>query len=397
MRKATRKETKVHNRRLILNVIYNQQQISRADISRETGLTRSTVSDLVHDLIAEGLVEERGRGKSSGGKPPILLGINERENHVIGLDLASEEFRGAIINLTGNIEHRLTVPTDDESGDQALALVFQLVDQLMEKADGNLWGIGIGAPGLMNAGAGIVLNAVNLDWQDLALADILSDRYKLPVHIANDSQVSALAEYFFGSRDSHSDLVLIKVGRGVGSGIVLNEELYHGDGFGAGEIGHVKVDQQGDLCNCGHHGCLETKISRRAIQNRVLEGLGDHPESSLYHKASSPQPISLADIIRAYQEGDPFVKDVMDDVCLYLAKALSYVVSVLNTEQIVIGGSVSGFGPQLIQPISRYLHDSVLDSISDRTTVSISSLGENIVILGAVAVVLQKELGIVKH
>ncbi len=394
MEKATHKKTKSHNSRLILNTIYNQGEISRADIARATGLTRSTVSEIVFDLIAGRLIEEIGPGQSSGGKPPILLGINEESYDILGMDLASGEFRGAVISLRGNIEHCQCFPVEDLSGEEALTVVYELIDQLLEKAKNPVLGIGIGAPGLMNSEDGIVINAVNLDWHDLPLGQILSDRYQLPVSIANDCQVSALAECLFGAHDT-TNLVVVKIGRGVGAGIVLNRILYHGEGFGAGEIGHVKIEEDGELCNCGNYGCLETKISSRAIRRITKMTLQEHPDSALYQKASGHDDIPLDDVIQAFRQGDPYVREIVANVAQDVSKALSFLISLLNIQQIVIAGSVSGFGQGFVDLVDQALYGRVLAPISQKTEIAISSLGVNIVVLGGAAIMLQQELGIV--
>ena len=256
MFKATQEQTKEHNKALILSTIYKEKTLSRAEVARVTGLTRSTVSEIVGELLGAGLVLEKGPGPSVGGKPPILLGMIPDARHIIGIDLASGEFRGAIVNLLGEIKHRVHIAIGEQSGEKALEFVFQLIDNLLAMTERPVLGIGIGAPGLMDSDQGIVRNAVNLEWVDFPLGKILRDRYHLPVYISNDSQLSATAEYNFGENHRIPNLLLIKVGRGVGAGIILNQQLFYGDGFGAGEAGHIKVDEDGELCRCGNRGCL---------------------------------------------------------------------------------------------------------------------------------------------
>ena len=165
--------------------------------------------------------------------------------HLIGIDLANSEFRGAVTDLRGRIIHRVSLPVHDQDGKAALELVYALCEQLLPAATSPLLGIGIGTPGLIHAQKGVVRKAVNLDWADLPLRDLVAKRCALPVYIANDSHVAALGEYIFGQTRKTPNLVVVKVGRGVGAGIVLNGRLYHGDGSGAGEIGHVRVVEDG--------------------------------------------------------------------------------------------------------------------------------------------------------
>ena len=302
--KATPQQIKAYNTRLVLKTIFDRDRISRADVARATGLTRPTVSSAVASLRRRGLVEEVGQGPSAGGKPPILVSVVDDSRHAIGIDLASGEFRGAVVNLRGEIRHRVALPLDGRDGDAALALVYELIDRLIAATNSSLLGIGIGTPGLMDPMKGIVRQAVNLDWQDLPLRSLLKKRYGLPLYVANDSQVAALAEFTFGAHKASDNLVLIKVEHGIGAGIVLNGRLFHGDTFGAGEIGHVVVDDDGLPCRCGNTGCLETVASNQAIVRRAQAVARDDPHSILHQWAARPEEIGIAEVCRAVEAGD---------------------------------------------------------------------------------------------
>ncbi|MGZ9224650.1 MAG: ROK family transcriptional regulator, partial [Anaerolineales bacterium] len=198
MEKATRTHTKEHNRNLALKTIFGHEKISRAEIARMTHLTRSTVSDIVSDLIDGGLVSEIGVGQSQGGKNPILLSLIEDSRWLIGLDLAQNQFRGAVVNLRGKIRDVVTVPVNDGDGIEALPLVYQILDKLISSTSQPLSGIGVGAPGLINTSEGLVVNAVNLNWKNLPLTSLLEERYHLPVSILNDCQAAAIGEKTYG-------------------------------------------------------------------------------------------------------------------------------------------------------------------------------------------------------
>jgi N-acetylglucosamine repressor len=395
MKKATRQQTKAHNTRLILKTIYDEGEISRADIARLTGLTRTTVSDAVAELIQQdGLVAEVGLGPSVGGKPPILLSVVDDARHLIGIDLAENEFRGAVINLRGEIKHRLSLSIHDRDGDSALALVYDLTDELVAVADSPILGIGIGTPGLMDARRGVVRNAVNLDWHDLPLGDLLEERYELPVYIANDSQVAALAEFTFGDSKDVSNLIVIKVSRGTGAGIVLDRQLYYGDGFGAGEIGHVAVVEDGELCRCGHYGCLETVTSSRAIVRRAQAIAKNDPHSTLHQFVATPEEINTDIVLQAFEAGDEALQQVIAEAGHYLGIAVANLVGALNVQRIVIAGNVARFGQALLGPIRQELRQCSLAALASETHVEITSLGPDIVILGAAALLLTYELGL---
>jgi glucokinase-like ROK family protein len=395
MKKATREQSKSHNKTLILNSIYTSENISRADLARATHLTRSTVSEIVSELIEEELVKEAGRGQSAGGKPPVLLQVFNDARQIVGIDLASGEFRGALINLRGEIQKWICIPINEKSGEEALEGVYDLIEKLLGAATSPIIGIGIGAPGIMDSDNGIVRMAVNLNWKDLPLVDILQDKYQIPVYIANDSQVSALAEFKFGEGEKGANLLVVKIGRGVGSGIVINQQLFQGDSFGAGEIGHIKVDQDGVECRCGNFGCLETRISSRAVRKFAAEIAAQDENSLLKQFIEENQVITTETVHAAFLAGEHDVVEFIHDVGVCLGQALSYVVSVLNINRVVIAGSVSIFGEGIIDPALKELKGSVLSTIADEVEINASSLGEEIVILGAAGMVLQNELGIV--
>jgi len=394
MKKANSRQAKVHNRLLILRTIYNNVKISRADIARVTSLNRATVSDAVTELMKDGVVAEVGIGSSVAGKPPILLSMVDDARYLIGVDLAESEFRGAVINLRGKIIHRLNLAINGRDGDAALASVYGLLDKLIPLAEGPILGIGIGTPGLINTRQRVVRNAVNLDWHDLPLGDLLDERYKMPVHVANDSQAAALAEFTFGASKNISNLIVINIGRGTGAGIVLNRQLYYGDSFGAGEFGHVAIVENGERCRCGHYGCLETVTSSQAIVRSARAIAKNDLHSKLYRLVASPEEIDMDIVSQAFEAGDDAIRTLITEVGRYLGFAAAILVGILNVNRIVIAGRVARFGQTLLEPIKQEIKRRSLPGLADETVVEITTLGPDIVILGAAALLLNHELGL---
>ncbi len=375
MQKATRQQTKLHNSRLILKAIYDQGDISRADIARLTNLTRATVSSIVAELIAAGLVAETGRGPSVGGKPPRLLNFVENSSYLICLDLSSARFRGAIMNLRGAIVEKTEALSNGRTGEAALELVYQLIDDLRPQAAGPILGIGIGSPGLVNTNSGIIIDAVNLGWRNVPLQARLAEKYDYPVYVANDSHLSALAEYSFGPQNTRN-LVLIRVTQGIGAGIVLDGSLYYGEGFGAGEIGHVTVVENGRQCSCGNVGCLETVASVKSI----LQASGC---------------ASWEACCQALAGGDTAVTRLIQQAGAYLGIAVANLIGVLNVRHIVIAGRIIQTGDPFLQAVIQTAQKRVLPSIFAGTEIRFSSINRDIVLLGASALVLSQELGVI--
>jgi len=393
-RKATHQQTRTYNQRLVMRTIYDNGPLSRADVARITGLTRTSVSDLVGELLASGVVREGERGPSSGGKAPILLNVVNESRHLIGIDVGESVFSGAVVNLRGEIRHAVEIPLDGADGEAALELVFRLVETLIAAAGRPLLGIGVGAPGLVDGSSGMVVWAVNLDWRDLPLGAILAERFGVPVHVANDSHAAALAEYTFASDERRRNVVVVKVGRGIGSGIILDGRLFHGDRFGAGEIGHTTVVEDGAACRCGSFGCLETVASARAIVERAGHLAARAPDSGLHRKPGAA-PIDLDDVAAAFAAGDEIATTVVGEAASHLGGALAAVVGVLNVERIVLVGEVAIFGRPWLEAVRSELRRRAFTLLARETEVELGRLGANdLVVLGASALLLTDALGL---
>ncbi|MGA2821555.1 MAG: ROK family transcriptional regulator [Anaerolineales bacterium] len=387
MKKATRQQTKEHNRNLVLKTIFEHPSVSRAEIGRITSLTPTTVSSIVANLMTEGLVNEMGVGASIGGKPGILLGLVDDARYLVGLDLGQNQFSGAVLNLRGEIKTITNLPVNNRNGDYALALVFEIVDRLVHDEFGPLVGIGVGTPGLVNTRDGVVISAVNLDWRDLALAQLLRDRYHLPVRVLNDSQAGAMGEYAYGGgHDDEGNLVVINVGNGIGAGILVGGHLFQGDGGAAGEIGHVVVMQDGGLpCRCGNRGCLETVASARAVLKRA-QLMASHSADAV--RASLSGEITLNDVEQAFVAGDPSVKQIVLEAGHYMGLAISSLVGTLNIRKIVLSGDMTRFGAPWLGAIRETMSGTALSSLTQETRVEIGQVSGNRVIMGAAALLL---------
>ncbi len=392
MKKATRHQTKDHNSRLVLRTIYGAGAISRAEIARQTQLTRPTVSTLVAELLDSALVVETGQGPSAGGKRPTLVAVNGRGRALLALDLSGGEFRGAVVNLNGDIVYRAALPASAPGG-ATLDPVGELIDQLLLHTGPSPLGIGVATPGLVDPHHGIVLRAVNLGWVNLPLRDLLATRYGLPVHVANDSHMAALAEFTYGAARPPANLIVLRIGQGTGAGVILNGQPFYGDGFGAGEIGHVVVDPEGVLCSCGNRGCLETTSSTPAILRAATAA--DRTQSTL----AGSQPVTWERFVAAVHSHDPVAVDVAVRAGRHLGAAVAHLVGAYNIQTIVLAGRIADLGDVLLDAVTAEMHQRVLPAMAAVTTVRFPSLAAgqmgDIITLGCSALVLHRELGIV--
>jgi predicted NBD/HSP70 family sugar kinase len=353
-----------HNLSLVLQTLYRSGTQSRADIARVTGLTRVTVSALVAELMADGLVLELGQREDvRPGKPATLIDLNRGGFQIVGLDLSEHAvFRGAVLDLDGNILARAEVALEHRVGEAALALVIDLTRRLVSASTAPLLGIGVGSPGVVDLG-GVVLTAPNLGWVDVALQQTLADEFGVGVIVANDANAAVLAEHSFG--DADSDAMLVKVGHGFGAGLLLGGTPLFGSRFAAGEIGHVVVGTDGGAtCVCGKVGCLETWLS---IPN-------------LTAKLAGSEPVDRdAVLVEAGQR---------------LGIALAPVVGALNLSEIILSGPTELLDGVLAQATVETLRSRTMAEFHGFLTLRMTALGQDIVLRGAAVMVLSDSLGV---
>ena len=356
-----------HNRSLVLQTLYTQGARSRADVARETGLTRVTVSDLVAELIGEGLVVELGqREDARPGKPATLIDVDRTGFHIVSLDLSEHtRFRGAVVDLDGSIVARAEVALDGATGERAYELVAELLDGLLALTQTRVLGIGVGSPGVVDS-HGVVRSAPNLGWTGLALQERLASAFHLPVHVANDANVAALAEH----GTTPGDLILVKVGHGVGAGLIVGGRPVLGSGFAAGEIGHVVVGtDDGPRCACGKHGCLEAwlAVPRLTAELARFEGTAD---------AASAREETLREAGRR------------------LGIVLAPVVGALNLSEVVLSGPAELLDGPLLEATVETLRNRTMAEQHRDLRLRMTAYGQDIVLRGAAVMVLSGQLGV---
>jgi predicted NBD/HSP70 family sugar kinase len=363
--KAVPEDARRHNRSLMLQSLISDGPLSRADLARATHLTPTSTSDLVAGLLEEGLVEDLGRRESRGvGKPATLVGIVPDARHIVTVDLsADEDVHGAVVNLIGKVLYRRTVAREERTGQDAVALAVRLARELTAATDQPILGVGVGSPGVVDP-EGVVLEAANLGWHDLPLARHLGSVLDLPVHVANDANAAVLADYALGD-ESSDNLLLVKVGKGVGAGLLIAGQLFTGDRSAAGEIGHVTVDERGELCACGRRGCLETAIAVPRLRARLAVARDERARMKVLEAAGRR-----------------------------LGLALATVVSALNLDDVVLSGPpdvvTEAFRAAALATIRR----RTIPSVGEHVSLRFDSLGDDDVLLGAAVLVRSEELGV---
>jgi len=353
-------DTRRHHRALLLQLLFRYGPASRADLARSSGLTRVTVSDVVGGLVAEGLLRESAapvQGKV--GKPPVLVQLAEEARQIVAVDLSADGIvSGALLNLSGKVQERLSRPLDGRRGPDAVALLHELVGELVAAASRPVLGIGVGTPGVVDA-AGVVIDAPNLGWHGVELADGLRSAFDVPVFVANDANTAVLGEHTFGAAGD-GGLMLVRVGTGVGSGLVLEGALLHGHRSAAGEVGHVVIDPDGLECACGRRGCLETVLAAPRLRERLA--------------ADGP--------------------DALAEVGVQVGVALAPVVGTLNLHELVLSGPLDLLDGPLLDAVDRTIRERTMPVSGEELVVRTSALGDDVVLVGAAVLVLAGQLGV---
>jgi predicted NBD/HSP70 family sugar kinase/biotin operon repressor len=364
------------NRRQLLDTLRRHGSASRAQLARLTGLSRSTVSTLVADLQASGLVVEREPDARAPqqGRPPTLLTLDRSAGLVLGVDFGHEHVHVAIADLSRTIlaerVHELDV---DRSASRALDAAAELADAVVAAAAvdrARILGAGAGLSGPIDVSAGTVhAGKILPGWTGVRPVDELAARLGLPVHLDNDANLGALAEVTLGAGIGARDAIYIMVSGGVGAGLILGGELYRGTGGTAGELGHVLVDETGPICRCGNRGCLETMAGGRAITDLLRPSHGDD--------------LTLEAVIALADEGDSGARRAIADAGRVLGRSVAAIVNTFNPELVVVGGTVSAAGDVLLDPLREAVHRYAIPSAAEEVRIARGVLGDRAEVLGA--------------
>ncbi|WP_291762725.1 ROK family transcriptional regulator [Cellulomonas sp. 73-145] len=366
--KVLPEHARAHNRSLVLGHLFHSGPSSRADIARSTGLTRVTVSDLVGDLIDEGLVADLGvRSAGKVGKPATLVGMRTEDFVVVAVDLTDDaRMLGAVMTLTGDVVARREVPLDGRRGDEAADLLTDLCRDLLAAAPAPVLGIGIASPGVVDAD-GVVVEAPNRGWYGLPLAARLAQTLGVPVHVANDANTRALGEFTYGGAQDAA--MVLTVGQGVGAGLLVDGALVRGRRWAAGEIGHVTVVDDSSSeeplpCACGRRGCLETVLSAPALRRRV---------AGLDREAADA---ALASVGRL------------------LGVTLAPVASALNLAEVLLSGPPELLDGPLREAALATVRERTMPVIGQELDIRMATLDEDASLTGAAVLVLSGQLGV---
>jgi predicted NBD/HSP70 family sugar kinase len=374
------------NRSLVLAVVKEGGRVSRASIARATTLAKPTVSAIVDELIADGLVREVGTGTTatSGGRPPIMLEYNAASQFVLGVHIGARRTTVEVADGSGGEVARRQFETPSGPAAEALAAIAARARAAVP-AGADLSAVGVVLPGLTDFHRGVCLLAPNLGWRDVPVAELLTLELGVPVHVHNAGQAAAVAENLEGAGGKSEELALLYAGTGLSAGIVTGGRLLHGTGGTAGEIGHCRVPGGTEPCNCGNVGCLETVATGPALVRFARKAIAAGAPSAL-----GPGGFEPADVAAAARAGDAVAAEAIADVGRNLGLAASWVVNAYNPAVLVFGGGLIAIADLLLPHIEDGARRHALSPALNGTEIRVSTLGADAEVRGAVLLALQQ-------
>jgi predicted NBD/HSP70 family sugar kinase/biotin operon repressor len=376
------------NRQIVLNYIRDREPISRAEIARHAELQRSTVSTIVEELKAEGLIEEIGAGRSTGGRRPTLLRLRAAGAAAIGVDITPSSITVAVSDLSGRVLEREELENSSRP-EETEARVIECVRALAARDPSRLLaGVGVSVPGMVDPETGRAIYIPYFRWRDWAIAEHIERATGITARVDNDANSAALAELWFGRPEvsDSRDFIMVLVAEGIGTGIVFDGQIYRGERGAAGEFGHMIVAQQAPVaCSCGNRDCWEAFSSERAAVARYLTNAGKTDDGAAVRTC-------FKEVVERALGGERAAIDALIETAHYLGIGISNLIVGLSPETVVVGGHITRAWPIVSASLEETIQRSIRRGLPSARIVA--STLEEPTLLGAVSLVLSRKFGL---
>lgn len=380
---------KVLQKKKVMKILYNKGIQSNSYLAKKLNISVPTVQVLLNELIEVGLVADLGLGDSSGGRRPSMYGLAERSFYTMGIDIGRYTTRVGIYNhLNESVSGTQNFDIKLENKESFVDEVYQFASSVIKNSQietDKLIGIGINMPGLIDYKQGINNTYLNFE---TPVGEMFEEKFQKRVFLENDARARAISELRFGAAKGKSNALVFHIDWGVGLGMILDGKLHRGASGFAGEFSHMPIQEEGALCHCGKHGCLETIASGMALSRRIEEGLQAGNESILLRdNAEGITQFNLETITEAVNNGDMFAISLLSNMAHHLGKGIASLIQVLNPELVILGGRLSKAGEYLITPIKQSLYLHCIPKLREDVNIVVSQLDKEAGVLGAIAVV----------
>ncbi len=387
---------KLLNKHAVVDIIrFTPGGVSRIELSKRLGLTRAAVTSIINDLQNEGIVRD-AVAFQNGGRRRSMLEIVPEQGYIVGVDMGASHITAIVSDYSSRVIRDKEIRIDIAKGPEyCLEQLDRLVQQIIAECGihlGEISSIGVGVPGPVVNERGVVSSPpIMPGWDNYPIRSSLEKKWGCNVSLNNDAELGALGEWAYGVGRGEENLAYIKVGTGIGAGLMLKSNIYHGVTGTAGEIGHVTINENGPVCTCGNHGCLEAFAGGKAIINRAYEELRKGRRSELIGLGDIYQ-ISMNDIVSAARKGDLLSQQLLSEAGTYLGTAIASLVNLFNPSIVVIGGGLAQSGDLLLNPIRTTVMNRSLSVAAKAVRISASLLGRRASAMGAVVQALSHSL-----
>jgi glucokinase-like ROK family protein len=382
------------NLSVILSHLRENAPLSRAALAEITGLNKTTVSSLVGELIEYQFVHEVGLESVGVGRRAMLLRLNPAAGCIVSGEIGVDFISVIAADFAAKVIWRHQTRIDPAMGQDAIAeqtaaLLRQATEQCLSSCH-TLLGVVVGLPGLVDHATGMLLFAPNLGWKNVAVRTILQQTFDAPVFVDNEANLAALGEHYFGAAQGYEEVLYLSVGVGLGGGVVHDGQLCRGVTGVAGELGHMTMDPDGELCNCGNRGCWETLVSQKALFRRVTQAIDAGRSSRLSPMLNGDHSqLTVPLVIDAARAGDAVAMEALDAVGHSLGIGIASLVNALNPELVVIGGILSLAWEFLLPAVTEEMEHRALRWNREATQVVLAQHGFDACVMGGLALVLQ--------
>lgn len=389
-KKPTAQDLRRVNSAEILRRIYFEGPLSRLEVSHQIGISPATVTNIVNDLLERSILQESGVKRSEGGRPSTLLTIQPKLGYFIGCEVGESFIRMELFDILFNscaiVTYPLTEPEIDPA--QFHAKILQGTRELLQKLSLNekeIIGMGMGFPGMVDPIKGVSVFTPNWGWHNVPILSVLQEKFSYPMFVDNGAKAMAMGEALFGAGRGVSNIAVLLVGTGVGSGIISERSLFRGATNNSGEIGHTTLDLDGPICRCGGHGCTEVFLGANGIIQRYCTLVQDPQQPPV-----NDQITFVKYLFQKAEEGIPEAVQTIDESIRFLGAAIGNLINIVNPKLLLLGGwSGLLFGSRYLEQIKEQASRYALPQSLAQTQIRLCELGEDSVAKGAAALVLE--------
>lgn len=369
---------KTINRQRILDFIRKKSPVSKKDVADSLETSITSVSTVFNELLQEEKIVHCGTSQSTGGRKSELFQLNPDALYIIGVDIQVSQLIFVLLNLNGAVVLTNTIKINDTDEWSTVSLLKKEIESLCKHAGiefSKIGGIGIGIPGIVNQDLGLVEFAPNLGWKNVFLSELLA--LDFPIFIENEANAAAWGEKTFGAARLSESLIYISIDIGVGTGLIFGNRIFGGANNYAGEFGHMTINPEGPICQCGNQGCWETYVSNKAAIKR-------------YQEKSGHQALTYEEFLNKLRNGDPVAVAVNTEIILYLGIGIANITNSLNPETIIIGGAISEVKDIIYTDLIKEIKNRCLEKTFTSLSLRFSEFNGKASALGVASILLDK-------